>query len=110
MENQLEEQLRLALKIYVDVAYGKQPHQSTTEGRMEGLQEELRDVYYADLRLGHPTWDHQKMCVKYRSNGLEFYVDTNDDGYPDTNHEVNQEYRNKIESAWKEAGLPVKKR
>ncbi len=110
-----ESNLRKAINIYHNIAYGKDIPPCSMEGYVVSIKDvsESRNHRF-EIRLGLPCWRDARLIVDNSGigNSCSYWFDTNDDGdedNPDCNHEQNLEYKVKIENALREANIPVRK-
>ncbi len=116
-----ERELKTAIELYVQESYSRHPDYSSKaqiilngiEERVDYLKEQIRRGFAAECVLGlPPRWEHARIRIKIDfKDRYSFWVDTNDDGDEnDLNCDKakNQEYKRRIEKAWKDVGLPVR--
>ena len=107
-----EKDLRTAINLYYEIAYEKKLSPSAVEGLVISVKEQIMKSGYSANDIGLPGWIHAKFRVGDPNwDPYCYWVDTNDIGDeadPNCNQEQNLEYKLKIESAWREANLPVR--
>jgi hypothetical protein len=80
------------------------------ENFVNSIKEQIKEFGWSYGISGFPHWKHARMQIGSPNNEKYYYsIDTNDDN-PEMNKIIieNLEYKIKIESEWKDAGIPTK--
>ncbi len=108
-------QVRQAINIYHTIAYGGELAPRSMDGFVHGLTDPRASFNTGgrlEVRLGLPRWREARLIAERTHNGsVQYWLDTNDRGDesdPRCDCKRNLEYKTQIETALREAGIPVR--